>query len=42
MDLGIILRGAENVQKHLHMAFPMLIQVGHSLDLKIYYVICPF
>ena len=41
MDPGIILRGAENVQKHPLLVFPTPFWVGHSLDPNFYYIICP-
>jgi len=41
MDPGIILRGAENVQKHSFPVVPMLFRVGHSPDPKFDYIICP-
>ena len=41
IDPGIVLRGAENVQKHPLLGFPTLFGVGHSLDPKMYYIICP-
>jgi hypothetical protein len=38
MDPGIVLRGAENVQKHPLLIVPMLFWVGQTLGPNFYYI----
>ena len=42
MDPRFVLRKAENVQKHLCLIFPIVFGFGHSCDVKMCYITCPF
>ena len=42
MNLRFILRKAENVQKHPCLIFPIGFGFGHSYNIKMCYITCPF